>query len=240
MTSKSPKTGITISRATSKCLKQNVWHYSMSDGSTLRMGSDKLELGSWYFLEVYKDAFEVHHYKSHYALPKDVGEELTVDLMALKGTAIRAAQMWDQLNIEEQHIIARGVGVGVTATASAAYGISGVASTLAAESVLGVLTGGLSVFLGAGLGVLSYSQYRDLKRALLSQKALLKRYDLQVSDLSFKMARFLPPEYRALPSYNPDFTEFLARSSQIFKNFNIQRFFNFNSTSDQLEMNFAS
>ena len=239
MTTKFPKTGITISRATSKCLKQNVWHYSMSDGSTLRMGSDKLELGSWYFLEVYKDAFEVHHYKSHYALPTDVGQELTEDLIALKGTAITAAKMWDQLNINEQHIIARGIGVGVAGTASAAYGISGLASTLAAESLLGALTGGLSMVLGAGLGILSYSQYCDLKRALSSQKALVDRYTLQMSDLSFKMGRFLPAEYRALPTYNPDFTELLARGSQIFKNFNIQRFINFNSNSDQLEMNFA-
>lgn len=238
MTSKSYDTGVILARATSKSQKLDIWSYSMSDGNTLRMATDSLKLGSWYFVEVYKDNFQVCHYVSHSPVLNAEAKELADEVSQMKMLAHKTVSMWEKLSEYDRNILASECAIGIAAGASVATTLTGIGTTLAAESILGVLTGGLSIAMGAGLGYLSYNSYKTRLDLLKNQKALLDSYIAKQRILSRLMVRHMPAKYMFKPCYDPAITELVTLVKVMIKNFNFQEFLNFGNSSTQ-EFNIA-
>ena len=238
MTSKTYDTGVILARATSKSKKLDVWSYSMSDGNTLRMGSDNLELGSWYFVEVYKDAFEVSHYVSHSALSTSDAEGLADEIRDMQIATLDVVKVWNHLCKADRIILLRDLGIGLTALGAVSATASGISSLFFAESVLGALTGGASIVLGAGLGIVSYLQLEERKEALLLHKAALKKYMDRKNIVARMMLRHMPTKYVYLPCYDPAITSIVTRTKVMIKNFDFNEFLNFGSN-ENLDFNLA-
>ena len=238
MTSKSYDTGVILARATSKAKKLDIWSYSMSDGHTLRMADDSLKLGSWYFIEVYKDSFQVCHYVSHSPVLNAEAKELADEVSQMKMLSHKTVSMWEKLSVYDRNILASECAIGITATASAATTLTGIGTTLAAESILGALTGGVSIAIGAGLGYLSYNSYKTRLDLLKDQKTLLDSYIAKQRILSRLMVRHMPAKYMFKPCYDPAITEVVTLVKVMIKNFNFQEFLNFGNSSTQ-EFNLA-
>ena len=154
-------------------------------------------------------------------------EEIDAVIRTMKTSAHEVEQMWRKLEATDRQILMREAGIGLSAlgSASAAWGgLTGIATALAEESLLGALTGGASLVVSAGLAGFSYLQYEERKDALKAKTKMITRFRVIRKVLVNEMSKVMPIEYRVLDVYDPQVKAIVTRLKLILKDFDVADF----------------
>ena len=236
------KTGVVLGRVTSKAKGTRAagkgWEYTTNIGSTFCLPKDDLLVGRWYFFEVSTDALKTYHYKSHSLLETNNGKGLDDDIQLLKKLTHDVVRMWKSLEDADRQIMMRelGIGLGAAGAASAAAtGLYGIAEAIAAESLLGCATGGLSLVIGGALAGFTYLQYEERKSALAKRQQQLARFLQRRTLFARQMVRLMPSQYMHLEVMNPEVQSMAIKLRDMVANMDIHQFF----STDQSTWNWA-
>jgi len=207
-----------------KAPHKNHYQYTLSDGSKL-VTKKNLEFKTWYFFEVSVDnLWRQHQYVSHAAVRNADAVEYQALLSDLKMTSYEVTKAWKTLNSSERQMVIRRCGVAFGAASSATFAVNGVTQLLVEETILGTLTGGLSLLVSAGFAGFSYLQYEELKEATKKHTQLMQRFLNLKTRYTRQLMRFTPPQYDHLRIADPEFTSIVSRLKSVISNINLNNF----------------
>lgn len=222
------KRGLVFARVTSKATgtrsSRKGWDYSLSNGCRMFLSSDDLVLGKWYFFEMEMDSFKNLKYISHHMLDTNSAQAIDADIQLMKKLSHDVVRMWRSLEDADRQIFMRELGIGLTGLGAVSATATGFASMLAGESILGGLTGGLSLVVGGALAGLTYLQYEERKAALEKRLQLFTKYQNRRSLLARAIIRAVPNQYAHLDCFDPQVQAIVSRLSMIIKDFDFQKF----------------
>ena len=223
------KTGVIFGRVTSKAKNTRSsnggWDYSISNGSRLTLKTDDLCMGKWYFFEVSKDILENYQYVSHCLLNTDEAVSTDQRIEELLKSSIKVVKSWKSLQSSDRQILMREVGIGLTAAGAASAGCSGLFTMLAAETVGGFLSGGVTLLVSGGLATISYLQYEERKEALSLKTRQLSEFRRLRSRFVRSMYKMTPSQYDHLDCWDPQITSIVTRMKGMINNFDVSQFF---------------
>ena len=211
--------GLVFARVTSYCKTRAGKHsYSLSNNATVILDNNNLYIGEWYFLHLKITAAKHYAYISHQLVSKQDGEEFALKQRNLEQYAAKAEAAWSSLEQADKAVIAKTIGTALSATAAAGFLIDA-ATTIAMEGLTGVATGGLSLFFGAGLAVVSAISWEERCKAVQQQQAAITNYMTAQLAYTRWLNRLCPVDYMPLTPLDPELHSFVLRMRKVFTDF---------------------
>jgi hypothetical protein len=211
----------------------NGWDYKLSNGATMFLPNPNLKVGSWNFFEVKMDAFKNLHYVSHCPLSVEDGKAMDTELAVLKQQANEVNQFWRKLEDHERACLMKEIGIavaGIGAGAAALSGITAIGTAIATECALTALTGGVSLFVAAGLAGISYCQYEELKKSLAIKMQTVDVFNKKRERFATSLQKHVPTEYKSLEVFDPQVDSLVTRLKLIFDDFDFTDLFTENES----------
>lgn len=231
-----PKHGVVLARVTSKVKGSfndpNKWIYTLNTGHKIRLDKDVMKFKQWYMIEMKVDDLTLKQTAvSFEPVDHDAAERLGVTLADMSLAVEKAVAEWKQLESTDRTIVMQTLGMGAAAVAGGAAmfgGACGLLEAVAAESLLGVCTGGASIAVGAAFAGLSYLQYEQRKETLSRQIKAVKKYRSCRNVLARRLARIVPPKYEHLMLLDPEFSGICTQLRMMIDNFDFKQLFDLN------------
>ena len=212
------ESGLAFARVTSKCKKAGKWHYSLSNGTNTVLADDRLNLGQWYFFHLKASPLLTLQYISHRSIPEGAGEDFALKLQNLEQCAVKAADAWSKLTKVKQQVLGKEISMTLSGVAATGFFVDA-AATVAAEGLLGIGTGGLSLLFSGGLAALTYLQYEQNKDALKVEIGLMNEYQKAAVNFRRYLYRICPDEYLSLDTVDPQINCVLVRMKEVIRGF---------------------
>jgi len=211
--------GLAFARVTSYCKTRAGKHsYSLSNNTTVILDNNDLSMGNWYFFHLKLTATKQYAYVSHFAVSKKDGEEFALQQKNLQQYAAKAEAAWSSLEQADKAVIAKTIGTALSGTAATGFLVDAV-TTIAMEGLTGVATGGLSLFFGAGLAVVSAISWEERCKAVKQQALAIDNYKVCQSAYTRWLNRLCPVAYMPLTPIDPELQSFVLRMRKVFTDF---------------------
>lgn len=199
--------------------------------------SDTFKAGKWYFLELKTTNWETYEYVSHAEVSEVTCEELQLRIRNLEQWAIKAEAAWDSLESAQKAVIAKSLGCALAGAAAGGFLIDA-AGTIAAEGILGIATGGLSLLFGGALGVVSAIAWEERVAAVANEKHCIEMYNNVATNFQRFVIKSCPDQYDGLPILDPQLCSTVLRIQKIFSNYTLSNLVG--SNNEPLSFNLAT
>ena len=219
MSSVTKTTGVTFVSIVEKwgARSGNGYRYLLSNGAEIHTPC-VFRKGDWYFMNLTHTLVGNYwQFHSAIAVSASKAKEFDLRLKNLQQLTDKLAMRWTVMNNTERDLFMSRASTVFAGLGSASFGVDFIAGIIA-EGVAGVATGGLSLLLSVGLGLVSYSAHEKTQELIKRFGAALSEYEEARQEFSYFLKDLLPSDYQNLEFIDPQFEALVTRLRYVFTN----------------------
>ena len=195
----------------------NGYRYLLSNGAEIHTPCD-FRKGDWYFMNLTQNLVGKYwQFHSAIAVSDSKAKEFDLKLKNLQQLTDKLASKWTVMSNSERDVFMSRASTVFAGLGSASFGIDFIAGIIA-EGVAGVATGGLSLLLSVGLGLVSYSAHEKTQQLIARFGAAYAEYEEARQEFSYFLKELLPSDYQKLEFIDPQFEALVTRLRYVFTN----------------------